>query len=117
MARTLRTLRPDAAAKLDQLEVGASLLEQAVRNAIAEPYLPPSPPFARRLLTSVSSQLGPKLRVVRSLIVLLGRVVPHLAAALRFGRGLLVDAVKCIAVAFGVLLALALLIGLVAPPV
>jgi hypothetical protein len=117
MPITLRNVRPDAAAKLRQLEVGAAVLDRAARDLIPEelrhqmPYRPPATAAAK-----ASDYLRPASRAVSSSLASLARALPYLATAFRTLRGLVADTLLCISIAGAALLALALLVVIVAPP-
>ncbi len=120
MPITLRNVRPDAAAKLRQLESGAAALDRAARDLIPEELRHRLRP--RRPLR-VTIKARAYLRYLRaaghaaeSSLASLARTAPHIAAGFRFLRGLLADAVFCISLSGAVLVALALAIMLVAPP-
>jgi hypothetical protein len=117
MAMTLRHVRPDAAAKLRQLEVGAAAVDRAARDLI--PAELRSQPKARLLLKRAvrgAAYLRLVLGFVRSSQDALSRSVPHVATALRTLRGLVVDAVFCVSLAFALLLASTLVVLILAPP-
>jgi hypothetical protein len=113
----LRHVRPDAAAKLRQLEVGAAALDRAVRDLVPQELRQQlKSPILRGPTARARAHLRPVFGALRSSLASLERGIPYLAAALRILLGLLAEAVLCIALAFAVLLALALVITILAPP-
>ena len=111
---TLRRLRTDLASKLDQLEAQALVLERNSRRSTGVELAPASPPL-------VYSALSAWLRIVQHTKRFLRRLDrtarnPRIADALRVTNGSLNDAVVYLSLAFGLLLASALAIALVAPP-
>lgn len=119
MPVTLRYVLPDAGTKLRQLEVDTDALHQVARAFVpTSPRRRPIARFIRRLALSVWVFLWPAYRVARSSLVAFDRTVrsPRLATALRIARGCLSEGVRYSSLAFGILLALSLVILLVAPP-
>jgi len=120
MPVTLRYIHPDAAAKLEQLEVGTAVLERVARDLA--PLNRRRSTNSRRIRKSMLTAwqyLRPTYLAVRSALVAMDRAVrsPHLATAFRILHGALSEAAKCLLLAFAILFALALVIGLLAPPV
>jgi hypothetical protein len=123
-AVTLKNLRPDVAAKLDQLEVGAAVLERDARNSVAAEILLEYRQARARLIRrrrALSACLSPFLltyRLLRSSFVLSARVMrsPHLATALRVLHGWLRQGAIFLSLACAALIVLAGAIMLLAPP-
>jgi hypothetical protein len=123
-AVTLRNLRPDVAAKLDQLEVGAAVLERDARNSVAAEILLDYRQARERLIRrrrALSACLSPFLlayRLLRRSFAALARAArsPHLATALRILRGWLGQGAIYLSLASAVLIVLAGAIVLLAPP-
>jgi hypothetical protein len=117
MPITLRNVRPDAAAKLRQLEVGAAALDRAARDLIPEELRHRTGPrLPAKVAVKARSYLGPAARAVRTSLATLARTAPYIATALRALRSVLADAVLCISLSTAMLLAFALIVLLVAPP-
>jgi hypothetical protein len=123
---TLRSLRPELANKLNELEVGAAVLERDARNGsavLAELGLA-LPPIRHRVLgwrQALTRSLKIYRAAFRSAIRCFGWIArlaksTVLATALRTLRGWLGDAVRCLTLACATLVAFALVILLVAPP-
>lgn len=122
----LRSLRPELASKLSELEVGAAVLERDARNGRAiliELGLAPPPRRNRffgwraTLSRSLTNFRAASRAAIRCL-AWIGRIVggPRLATALRVLRGWLSDGVKCVSLACAMLVALTFVVLLVAPP-
>jgi hypothetical protein len=120
MPITLRNVRPDAAAKLRQLESGAAALDRAARDLIPEELrhrLRPRRPLRVTIKARAYLRyLRPAGHAAESSLAALARTTPHIAAGFRVLRGLLADVLFCISLSGAVLVALALAIMLVAPP-
>lgn len=119
MPVTLRYIRPDFAAKLAELETSTAALEQDVRNSVPTALRRQTGSrIVRRLVLSAWVFLLPTHRVVRGALASVDRTVhsPRLATALRIIHGWLSEGIWYLSWAFGMLLALALVIVLVAPP-
>ncbi len=117
MPITLRNVRPDAAAKLRQLEVGAAAVDRAARDLIPEELRHRTgPPLADRVAVKAKAYLGPVSHAVNSSLASLASALPYVATALRTLRALVVDALLCIFLAGAVLFFLALVILVLAPP-
>jgi len=102
MPVTLRYILPDAGTKLRQLEAGTTDLEEDVRNSIP---------------TALRRQTGG--RIIRRLALSAWHFLwpaYRLATTLRMARAWLSEGTWYLSLAFGILLALALVILLVAPP-
>jgi len=119
MPVTLRYILPDAGTKLRQLEAGTTDLEEDVRNSIPTALRRQTGGrIIRRLALSAWHFLWPAYRVVRASLVASDRALrsPRLATTLRMARAWLSEGTWYLSLAFGILLALALVILLVAPP-
>ncbi len=117
MTMTLRHVRPDAAAKLRQLEVGAAAVDRAARDLIpAELRRQPKTRLLLKRAVRGAAYLRPALALIRSSRDSLNRSVPYVATALRTLRGLLVDAAFCVSLAFALLFVSALVVLILAPP-
>jgi len=117
MPITLRNIRPDAAAKLRQLEVGAAALDRAARDLIPEELRHQTKPKRpASVAVKAKAYLEPASQAVGGALASLAAAAPYIAAALRTLRGLLADAVLCISLAGAMLFALALVVLLLAPP-
>lgn len=118
MPITLRNVRPDAAAKLRQLEVGAAAVDRAARDLIpAELQYQRGPPLADRMAVKAKAVLGPASHAVSSSLAVLVSALPYAALAIRIIRRLLADALLCISLSAAVLLVLTLVVAILAPPV
>jgi hypothetical protein len=119
-----RNIEADLARKLGQLEAGAEGLERDAKNAVsADILLLHREAWARDVLWGLTlrSWVRPVWVAYRHLLGALGLIDrtarnPHLATALRFGRGWVRETVPYVAAVCGVMLAIALLIALLAPP-
>jgi len=120
MPVTLRNIQPDAGSRLRQLEAATDVLEQVAR-AVAPPKL------RRHLISSLVRRwtisararlLRPAQRAASSALAWAegARHSPGGAAALRYIGGWLSETARYLAYVAVVLLALAFVIGLLAPP-
>lgn len=119
MPVTLRYILPDAGAKLRQLEAGTAALEEDVRGSLPTALRRQTGSrIIRKLVLSVWVFLLPTYRVVRGSLASFDRSVrsPRVATALRIIHAWLSESIWYLSLAFGALLALALVILLVAPP-
>jgi hypothetical protein len=117
MPITLRNVRPDVAAKLRQLEVGAAAVDRAARDLFpAELRDEAGPGLPRRVAVKTRAYLRPAYQAAHASLAWAARAWPHVMSALRTLRGLVADALMCLSLACGVLIALALVVVCVAPP-
>jgi hypothetical protein len=120
MPATLRHINPHAGARLRELEAATDVLEQVAR-AVASPKLHPHPyaKLARRCtVTARARLLRPAHRAASSALARAERArrSPGGAAAFRYIGGWLSETARYLVYVAAVLLALALAIGLRAPP-
>jgi len=120
MPVTLRHISPDVGAKLHELEAATDVLEQVAR-AVAPPRLRQHPytRIMRRWTVSARARLlRPAHHAASSALARAesARHNPTAAATLRYVGGWLSETVRYLAYVAAALLAMALLIGLFAPP-
>lgn len=124
-AVTLRSLSADLAAKLDQLEMRASVLERDARNGRSTTSLALSAPQRRAgLVNSKAAKsvgprvFGPAYRGVRSSLVWLDSTArsPRLRSALRSIRKWLLEVAFVLSLTCATLLGIVVAILLLAPP-
>jgi hypothetical protein len=124
---TLRSLRPELAIKLSELEVGAALLHRDIRlgsATLAELGLAP-PPLRSRLFDWARARGRTLTTAERALCAALtaGKTIDRvlrsdrLAAALRLTGWLLAEGLACCVTATAILATFTIAIAVLAPPV
>ncbi len=126
-AVTLRSLRPDVAAQLNRLEMGAAVLERDARNSHAALVeLGFDFPVARSPFLGLVKARSRALRILgatwgaaRATVGWVDRAArsPRTATALRITYRTAREGVACVLLAFALLIPMALAIIVLAPPV